>query len=922
MAFLPLFAAAQDRAEELFDAGQWRAAQHLLEQQPPSPKRDFRLATCAINMGDVDGGMRLIDKFIIQYSNSIYIPDIQLLAAFCYFDRGDWTEALEWFHHVGKPPHSRHNEYYFKRGFAEFATGKDAQVSFIKVEDGEYEPYARYYLAYIKYANNSLAEAKLAFRTLADHPAFASIIPYYLLQIEFLEGNFEYVISGGEEMLAQAEGVRRGEIARVVAESYFHRGDYHNTLKYMDLYSAEGGAMGRHEYYILGYLDYSTGHPARAAAALARVAGPDDRLSQNAAYHMAAAALEMGDKREAMQSFSIAAAGNYDPALQEEALFNYGKLQFELGGGVFNEAINVLQRYVETYPDSPRAAQASEYLAAAYYNTRNYEAAYDALKRISHLDKNLRTAFQKITYSRALELYDQGDTARAYKMLEESSRSDLDPKYAALTRFWIGEILARGGRWQEATEHLRQYIAVAPTSAYEYKMALYDLGYAYFNLRDQNAARAQFEKFLTSYPVRDSYRADALNRIGDIYFVNREFWRAIEAYDSAAAIGTDERYYAIFQRAMTLGHVDRSARKIESLNAIIDTKQGPYVDDAIYELGLEYIANQRFAEAATTMRKYVEGYPNGHRYAAALTDLGLIYQNMGNVDAATNYYKQVVSRVPASPYAKDAMLALRTIYVSLNRVDEYFAYAEKSGVETDLGAIQRDSLAYTASAGSGLVALETYLRQYPTGAWRADALFLAAGAATTSDTAIRYYSELLDMPHNSFTVRALERLSPLLEDAGRYSDAAAAWQKLAATATDPNTVAHARVTYEDMRRKASFAEAQELEKSGNHTAATAIYRDLATESHSDIGARATLKVIESLYAAGDLEGAQDLIMRFSREGSAHQADLARAFLILGDIYIRRGDVFQARATWQSIVDGYSRSDDGIVDEARKKIEQL
>lgn len=50
--------------------------------------------------------------------------------------------------------------------------------------------------------------------------------------------------------------------------------------------------------------------------------------------------------------------------------------------------------------------------------------------------------------------------------------------------------------------------------------------------------------------------------------------------------------------------------------------------------------------------------------------------------------------------------------------------------------------------------------------------------------------------------------------------------------------------------------------------------------------------------------------------------LARSFILLGDIYADRGDDFQARATWQSVADGYSPQDDGIVKEARARIEKL
>ena len=45
-------------------------------------------------------------------------------------------------------------------------------------------------------------------------------------------------------------------------------------------------------------------------------------------------------------------------------------------------------------------------------------------------------------------------------------------------------------------------------------------------------------------------------------------------------------------------------------------------------------------------------------------------------------------------------------------------------------------------------------------------------------------------------------------------------------------------------------------------------------------------------------------------------------ILLGDIYVKKNDAFQARATYQSIVDGYADRTDGIVEEARQKIDAL
>ena len=77
-------------------------------------------------------------------------------------------------------------------------------------------------------------------------------------------------------------------------------------------------------------------------------------LTQNASYHLADCYLRAGDKQAAMQAFAMASDESLDASIAEDALFNYAKLQYELGGGAFNGAINMLTRYIERYPSSPR----------------------------------------------------------------------------------------------------------------------------------------------------------------------------------------------------------------------------------------------------------------------------------------------------------------------------------------------------------------------------------------------------------------------------------------------------------------------------------------------------------------------------------------------------------------------------------------
>jgi TolA-binding protein len=124
------------------------------------------------------------------------------------------------------------------------------------------------------------------------------------------------------------------------------------------------------------------------------------------------------------------------------------------------------------------------------------------------------------------------------------------------------------------------------------------------------------------------------------------------------------------------------------------------------------------------------------------------------------------------------------------------------------------------------------------------------------------------------------------------------------------------------RRKARYAKASILQSEGRSAEALDIYRVLSSETKSAEGAEARYRLIEAEYQAGNLQKAENMVYEFSDSNTPQNYWLAKAFILLGDIYMAREDAFQARATYQSVVDGYSPADDGIVDEAKAKIAKM
>ena len=958
------------RGVELYEKQMYSAAQFEFEKAHTDEiehlngeKVDFYRVMCAAQLSQQSAEQEILN-FISNYPNSIYLDQINIMLGHIFYMRGDYVDAANTYlaienHDLTK---DAKDEFYFRLGHSLFNSQEyeKAYKEFSRVGvNSKYASHVKYHMAYMNYIEGNYNEAKSQFAELSSEEAYSDIIPFYILQIEFLQNNHQYVVENGVELLNAVHGERAKEIARVLAQSWFNLGDYSKALDYIVNYQELDGKMGRQEMYLLGFCTYKMQNYDKAVGSLQKACGPNDELTQNAAYHLADCFLRMGDRRNAIASFSMASEAKFNKVIAEDALFNYGKLQYELGGGVFNEAINVLQKYITTYPESIRIEKVREYLVSAYYNSNNYEAAYDAIQLIPNPDNNVRAAMQKITYFRALEFFNEGDDTKAYELLDKSASNRFNPKYTALASFWMAEILYRKGDYKGAITKYKVYQRLSPSSEVEHTMTNYSLGYCYFNMQEWANVVSSMETFLSAYKKSDSYRADALNRLGDAYFSATSYVKAFDTYSLVSKFGTPERFYAQYQRAIMQGLIKQTAAKIESLKSIISAGNGDYVDDAMYELGRTYIGQERYKEGANTLERFVQRYPTSPEYINAISELGLVYENLGDDAMAMKYYKMVVGSAPNSTKAKDAMIGLKGMYVNSNDVDGYVDFVEESGVITEIGAIERDSLSFSAverlyASGNPKAkqAIGEYIADFEKGIFVPNALYYYYVCQLRDkeiDGAISTLQRLDSLHHNEYTVRGLEKLSVLSFENKKYDISRDAYRKLSEVAVNPTTSSKALEGYlksvemlgndddlmaaceyvisaptstVEVRNLAKFDKAKIFTKRDDTKSALAIYEELSAKPKSSYGAESAYMVIEDRFNKKRYDEAEKLVLALSGSNTTHSYWLGRAFVILGDTYIAKKDIFQARATLQSIVDGYSPSDDGVVDAALERIKNL
>ncbi|MFR9634173.1 MAG: tetratricopeptide repeat protein [Rikenellaceae bacterium] len=973
-----------ERGRELFEMERWIDARNELQEalREEGDVRglmgetiDYMLAVCSVELG-LEIASYQLHQFDNQYPTNLYFNEVLYSRAIVETAEGDLDRAYEIFRDVDADRLSveEREQYNLRMGYILFRRG-DNQGSMhhfkqIKKESDFYQ-HALYFISYIAYEAKDYAQAKRGFEellTLGD--TYQSVLPFYMLQIEFDSENYQLAIDYGEKLLKQASPEQRESLVRTIAESYFRLDKYNQAISYIDSYAVAGGELGRAENYIKGFSFHQLKRYDVAIEYLKRACGADDAMTQNASFHLANCYLMTNDKEGALRAFSMASNDEFNEQIAQEALFNQAKLQYELGDGVFNETINLLTRYNDKYNDPTRRVVVQTLLAAAYYNSRDYSTAYDKISQIRNPDSEIKVAKQKIAYLRGLEEFAEGNYASAEKYLKESIEIGISSKQLALAYYWVGEIAFRRGDYASALKGYNYLVARTLKGDRQEIEAQFSIAYALLKQGNTTSALEYFKRYVALEGSVAELRADAYNRIGDIYYGERNYSQATSSYRSSIAIdGATNRNYSRYQIAIILGLEGKVEDKISALKQIVDIMDGEdYLDDSLYELGNTNIKSGNYTTAVKVFESFIEKYPRSPLYSQALSDMGVAYININDTKSALKYYDLAIKSAPQSQIAKDAMQGIREIYVGQGDVSSYFKYAESIGMNGDLTAVTRDSLSFASARGlyfdsegsstkqrKVVSSLNSYIKSYPSGYYLSDALFYLSDCHIKlgdNKSAISTLTALDKRGNNQYSESVNNMLSKLTFDEGQYVESAAASIKLFDVAKDQSTREEAMKLYvkatlatkdskaiaemsdeilsrgeasvgAEVTLDAIYIRATNLRERGERKEALTLYEQLTTrESAKRYKSESHYYIIDNAYRNGDHSGAESLIFELSDSGSADAYWLAKSFILLGDIYVAAGDNFQARATYQSIVDGYSVESDGLIEIAKRKISEL
>lgn len=918
---------------------------------------DYMIVSAIYEQGRKDAP-EVLKEYLEIYPDTRHADEINFFIASSHFGQEEYERAVYFFNQSNLDMLSPEQQeaYSFRLAYSLLQTKKldEARRYFVLLKriGRVYNEAASYYIAYIDYATGKYNDALVEFTQLKDNPRYKEQSLYYITQIYFIQNKFDKAVSEGEALLkAYPQSKNNAEVYRILGNSYYHLGNQDKAIQMLNEYMVSTDSPLRGDLYILGVCYYDKGDYKKAVQYLGQTVRQNDALTQSAYLYLGQAYLHLGDKNNARMAFENAAKNSFDRQIKEVALYNYALLIHETNFTGFGESVDIFESFLNDFPNSKYADKVNDYLVEVYLTTKNYQSALSSIEKIKRPSTKILEAKQDILFQLGTQAFTNSKFEEAVQLFNKAialGAYNIEARTNAY--FWRGESYYRLGEYDKAASDYRTFLNNSRnTSSRMYALAQYNLAYSYFKMKDYPQALDWFRKYAdTENNQATPSLADAYNRIGDCLFYNRQFASAEENYTRAANLLPSAGDYSVYQKAYVLGLQKDYKGKINVLDRLIrEFPESQYIDDALFEKGRSYVLLENSGAGAQAFEELIRRFPQSSLARKAGVQLGLLYYNDNKPEQAIVAYKRVISNYPGSEEAKVALQDLKSVYIDLNDISSFAAYANSLGGNVRFEVSEQDSLTYLAAEKlfmrgdneGAKRSLVNYLQTFPQGAFSSNANYYLASIAFNHKEygeAKRLFNLVLESGDTKFLEESLARKAEIEYLQKEYDAALESFKRLQKIAEDPSNreaaslgiMRSAQLTGKhqdaliaanellknmklspEVSNEARYVRAKAYISLKEPNKALSDLKALSKDTRTVHGAEAKYLLSQLYFDSKETDKAEKELMNFIENGTPHQYWLARGFILLADIYISKGDDFQARQYLVSLQNNYKGEDD-------------
>jgi tetratricopeptide (TPR) repeat protein/thioredoxin-like negative regulator of GroEL len=968
---------SQTKPERLFQKGSEMIAhanygaarkvftEFLENASPADPRRSeaqYYIAFSALSLSHTDGE-KLIETFLNENPASIK-------AATAYYDLGNffyneknYAKAATYFKKTDFPAltQGQQNDGHFKWGYSLFSSKKldEAleQFNFVKNQNSEYAPASNYYAGFIEYSKGDYVQALADLKKAELNPSYASVVPFLIANVYYRQKKYDELIQYASAAKNRKDLANAAEFSMLLAEAHYFKGDYKSAAEEYDKFLGENPARAESSLlFRAGYANYSLNQTAKALDYLSKAAAKKDSVSFYASYYLGILHIKQGEKTLATNAFDYARRVTKDKGLAEEAGFQYAKVLYDAGRAEL--AIGEFEKFLTTFPASPHGNEVKELLAQAYVNGNNFHKAIEYIEALPSKNAQIERAYQKATYLRGTELFNNDDHAAAVASFEKSLQYPRDPGYVALASFWAGESYSVGQRYEDA---IRSYQKVLSASSADPELPLkakYGLGYALFNLQQYDKALPHFRDFVARTNKSNPNHVDALIRSADCQYVSKQYAAALDSYNRARDIGSPDNDYILLQAGMISGIQKNYAESRNLMSSLIRSyPSSQYRDEALYHRAQFEIEQGNSQAAIDGLSQLIRESPNSKLLPYAYTLRASSNFNLKQYDKTISDYSAVLTQFPTHPVAQEALLPLQEALNIAGRSGEFenhLAQFKRTNPDNkNLEQIEFETaknLYFDQQYDKALDKLNAFVTGYPRSARTPEAkYYIAESYYRTKDyaRALQFYTQLAD--DNSFSMgsKVAGRIAEIEFRQGKYENAVKQYHRLERIASNKkeqynawtglmesffllgqydSSATYARQIIQhgavnaSAHNKASLYLGKVAYAKGDFETAKDEFLNTVNSAQDEFGAEAKYTLALIQFDQKEYKQSYETLVSLTTDFSSYEEWVGKAFLLMADYYVQMENTFQARATLQSLIDGFPL--ENIKTEAKRKLAEI
>ena len=970
-------------ALELYDKAQYGAAQKHFdrfiaaeERKRAEEKNDlyvngrFYQAMSAYRL-DRDNAVALFERFLVDFPTNSKANLLRFYLAKYYFDKQKYSLALDplliSYTYTGSSLGvDRYNEIEFMLGYSYFYTNKNDKAlpyfTSSASRPNAYQEDARYYRAIILYKDQDFEQAYTSLKELESSQKYGQETQIYLANTLLKLRRYDELYVLADKLVGAGRGRKQDpQVYFIVANASYERNDYPRAAQYFREFEANRGRLNRSGNFRYAYSLYKQARYADAIPLFQRALSLNDALGQTSSYYLGFCYLETGDPASSKFAFKKAAeaTGDVNPEITEDALYQYAKVAFSTHD--YDESLRALRRLEAGYPRAAYIPEVRSMIGEILFYSKNYPEAISYLESIPLTTRRAREAYQTACYFYGLQLYEAGQFANANTYFQKTINQDIDRNMSLSARYWLAESQFRQGNYAQARTAFTTYQNQPGARTNEFfAMSNFGMGWCYFKEKNYSAAKRSFDAFVEQRDAQTPPQilVDAYLRTGDCLFLQRNYTEANTYYDKVARARYGQQDYALYQMAESNYRQGRYVPSVNTFEQVVNNfKESQYRDNALDRMSDIYATwIKDNNQAAKYAQMLVREYPRSPLAADGYNRLALVSYNMGNEQAAVNYFKKVLDDYTFD--RRNSQIALDNLSSLLppNEFDRVLQNYRNKNPKVDEGVAELSfnigvDRYYAGNYSSAITQFTNYINDFKSGPNYFEALlFRARSYKATKDMtkALGDYERVYSgSVKNAFTHIALFEAAELRFDQAQYTGALQLFQQLTETAGNLEN-----------RNTGLFGVAKSYKALSNYREAQRALERIADnpEVNETSRVQARVEIGHCLYLLGDLAGAMEtfanverayknafgaesqymitrILYDMKRYAETKEAGIymnrefptfnywkAKAFLYVAEANYSLGEVFQAKGVLESLISEASFPD--IQQAATKRLKEI